>query len=140
MSSINKICREYNWVCKHIKGPLYRIKMQELYIEVNKAMKDPGLTPEQKLKLIGIVKTMKMFELIPYILELDPETEIKLIEDLEPGKDGLPKMSKILPTMMVNTKTGEKVLTLIKESHMKEFMSKAELMSAHNVQLKDKVS
>lgn len=88
---------------------------------------------------------MKMFELIPYILELDPETEIKLIEDLEPGKDGLPKMSKVLPTMMVNTKTGEKVLTLIKESHMKEshmkeFMSKAELMSAHNVQLKDKVS
>ena len=78
-----------------------------------------------------------MFELIPYILELDPETEIKLIE---PGKDGLPKMSKVLPTMMVNTKTGEKVLTLIKESHMKEFMSKAELMSAHNVQLKDKVS
>ena len=78
-----------------------------------------------------------MFELIPYILELDPETEIKLIEDLEPGKDGLPKMSKILPTMMVNTKTGEKVLTLIKESHMKEFMSKAELMSAHNVQLKE---
>lgn len=80
-----------------------------------------------------------MFELIPYILELDPETEIKLIEDL-PGKDGLSKMSKVLPTMMVNTKTGEKVLTLIKESHMKEFMSKAELMSAHNVQLKDKVS
>ena len=69
---------------------------------------------------------MKMFELIPYILELDPETEIKLIEDLEPGKDELPKMSKVLP--------------LIKESHMKEFMSKAELMSAHNVQLKDKVS
>ena len=55
-----------------------------------------------------------MFELIPYILELDSETEIKLIEDLEPGKDGLPKMSKVLPTMMVNTKTGEKVLTLIK--------------------------
>lgn len=46
-----------------------------------------------------------MFELIPYILELDPETEIKLIKDLEPGKDGLPKMSKVLPTMMVNTKT-----------------------------------
>ena len=48
MSSINKICREYNWVCKHIKGPLYRIKMQELYAEVNKAMKDSDLTPEQK--------------------------------------------------------------------------------------------
>lgn len=81
-----------------------------------------------------------MFELVPYILALNSEAEVMLIEDSEPGKDGLPKMSKILPTMMVNTKTGEKVLTLIKESHMKEFMSKAELMSTHNVQLKDKVS
>ena len=83
---------------------------------------------------------MKMFELVPYILTLNSEAEIMLIEDLEPGPDGLPKMSKVFPTMMVNTKTREKVLTLIKESHMKEFMSKAELMSAHNVQLKDKVS
>lgn len=81
-----------------------------------------------------------MFELVPYILTLNSEAEIMLIEDLESGPDGLPKMSKVFPTMMVNTKTGEKVLTLIKESHMKEFMSKAELMSAHNVQLKDKVS
>lgn len=81
-----------------------------------------------------------MFELVPYILALNSEAEIMLIEDLEPGPDGLLKISKVLPTMMVNTKTGEKVLTLIKESHMKEFMSKAELMSAHNVQLKDKVS
>lgn len=83
---------------------------------------------------------MKMFELVPYILALNSEAEIMLIEDLEPGPDGLPKMSKVLPTMMVNTKTGEKVLTLIKESHMKEFMSKAELMSAHNVQPKNKIS
>lgn len=59
MSSINKIRREYNWVCKHIKGPLYRIKMQELYAEVNKAMKDSDLTPEQKLKLIGIRDIIK---------------------------------------------------------------------------------
>lgn len=59
MSSINKICRKYNWVCKHIEGPLYRIKMQELYAEVNKAMKDSGLTPEQKLKLIGIRDIIK---------------------------------------------------------------------------------
>ena len=81
-----------------------------------------------------------MFELVPYILTLNSEAEIMLIEDLEPGPDGLPKMSKVFPTMMVNTKTGKKMLTLIKESYMKEFMSKAELMSAHNVQLKDKVS
>ena len=81
-----------------------------------------------------------MFELVPYILALNSEAEIMLIEDLESGPDGLPKMSKVFPTMMVNHQTGKKVLTLIKESHMKEFMSKAELMSAHNVQLKDKVS
>lgn len=49
---------------------------------------------------------MKMFELIPYILELDPEAEVMLIEDLEPGSNGLPKMSKVLPTMMVNINTG----------------------------------
>lgn len=83
---------------------------------------------------------MKMFELVPYILTLNSEAEIMLIEDLEPGPDGLPKMSKVFPTMMVNHQTGKKMLTLIKESYMKEFMSKAELMSAHNVQLKDKVS
>lgn len=81
-----------------------------------------------------------MFELIPYILELDPETEIKLIEDLEPGKDGLPKMSKVLPTMMVNTKTGEKVLTLIKEDHMDEFKSKIQFISAQDDQPKNKIS
>ena len=39
--------------------PLYRIKMQELYAEVNKAMKDSDLTPEQKLKLIGIRDIIK---------------------------------------------------------------------------------
>lgn len=81
-----------------------------------------------------------MFELVPYILTLNSEAEIKLIEDLEPGPDGLPKMSKVVPTMMVNTKTGERVLTLIREDSMKELMSKAELMSAHNVQLKNKIS
>lgn len=81
-----------------------------------------------------------MFELIPYILELDSETEIKLIEDLEPGKDGLPKMSKVLPTMMVNTKTGEKMLTLIKEDHLDEFKSKIQFISAQNDQPKNKIS
>lgn len=36
MSSFNRIQRQYNWVCKNIKGPLYRIKMRELYIEGKK--------------------------------------------------------------------------------------------------------
>lgn len=47
MSSFNRIQRQYNWVCKNIKGPLYRIKMRELYIEAKKAILDPHLTPEQ---------------------------------------------------------------------------------------------
>ncbi len=59
MSAFNKIQREYNWICKHINGPLYRIKMRELYIEANKAILNPDLTPEQKLKLIGIRDLLK---------------------------------------------------------------------------------
>lgn len=82
---------------------------------------------------------MKMFELIPYMLELDPEAEIKLIEDLEPGKDGLPKMSKVVPTIMVNTKTGERVFTLIREDSMKESMSHTKLVATY-VQFKEPVS
>lgn len=82
---------------------------------------------------------MKIFELIPYMLELDPEAEIKLIEDLEPGPDGLPKMSKLVPTMMVNTKTGERVLTLIREDSMEEFMSHTKLV-ATDIQFKEHVS
>ena len=59
MSSFNKIQRQYNWVCKHIKGPLYRVRMRELYQEANKALLDPDLTPEQKIKLIGIRDILK---------------------------------------------------------------------------------
>lgn len=81
-----------------------------------------------------------MFELIPYMLELDSEAEIKLIEDLEPGPDGLPKMYKVFPTMMVNTKTGEKVLTLIKEDHLDEFKSKIQFISTQDDQPKNKIS
>lgn len=43
MSSFNRIQRQYNWVCKNIKGPLYRIKMRELYIEAKKAILDPQI-------------------------------------------------------------------------------------------------
>ena len=57
-----------------------------------------------------------MFEFIPYMLELDPEAEVKLIEDLEPGEDGLPKTIQVVPALMLNTKTGEKTLTLIKRA------------------------
>lgn len=43
---------------------------------------------------------MKMFELIQYMLELDPEAEVNLIEDLEPSEDGLPKTIQVVPTLM----------------------------------------
>ena len=81
---------------------------------------------------------MKMFELVPYILTLNSEAEIMLIEDLEPGPD--PKMSKVFPTMMVNHQTGKKMLTLIKEDHLDEFKSKIQFISAQNDQPKNKIS
>lgn len=79
-----------------------------------------------------------MFELVPYILTLNSEAEIMLIEDLEPGPDGLPKMSKVFPTMMVNHQTGKKMLTLIKEDHLDEFKSKIQFISAQDNQPKIK--
>lgn len=82
---------------------------------------------------------MKMFEFIPYILELDPEAEVKLIEDLEPGEDGLPKTIQVVPTLMLNTKTGEKTLTLIKKSHMDKMISEERLQMT-KVTFQDKVS
>lgn len=82
---------------------------------------------------------MKMFEFIPYMLELDPEAEVKLIEDLEPGEDGLPKTIQVVPTLMLNTKTVEKTLTLIKKSQMDKMISEKRLQMT-NVTFQDKVS
>lgn len=82
---------------------------------------------------------MKIFELIPYMLELDPKAEIKLIEDLKPGEDGLPKTIQVVPTLMLNTKTGEKILALIKKSHMNKMISEGRLQMT-KVTSKDKVS
>lgn len=80
-----------------------------------------------------------MFEFIPYMLELDPEAEVKLIEDLEPGENGLPKTIQVVPTLMLNTKTGEKTLTLIKKSHMDKMISEERLQMT-KVTFQDKVS
>ena len=81
---------------------------------------------------------MKMFEFIPYMLELDPEVEVKLIEDLEPGEDGLLKTIQVVPTLMLNTK-GEKTLALIKKSHMNKMISEERLQMT-KVTFQDKVS
>lgn len=82
---------------------------------------------------------MKVFELIPYMLELDPEAEVELIEDLEPGEDGLPKTIQVVPTLRLNTKTGEKTLTLIKKSQMDKMISEKRLQMT-KVTFQDKVS
>ena len=82
---------------------------------------------------------MKMFEFIPYMLELDPEAEVKLIEDLEPGEDGLPKTIQVVPTLMLNTKTGEKTMALIKKSYMDKMISEERLQMT-KVTFQDKVS
>lgn len=82
---------------------------------------------------------MKIFEFIPYMLELDPEAEVKLIEDLELDEDGLPKTIQVVPTIMLNTKTKEKTLALIKESQMNMIISEKKLQMI-NITFKDKVS
>lgn len=82
---------------------------------------------------------MKMFELILYMRELDPEAEVKLIEDLEPGEDGLPKTIQVVPTLMLNTKTGEKTLALIKKSYRDKMISEGRLQMT-KITSKDKVS
>lgn len=82
---------------------------------------------------------MKMFEFIPYMLELDPKAEVKLIEDLEPGEDGLPKTIQVVSTLMLNTKTGEKTLALIKKSHMDKMIFEERLQMT-KVTFQDKVS
>lgn len=82
---------------------------------------------------------MKMFELIPYMLELDSEAEVKLIEDFEPGEDGLPKMAEVAPTLMLNTKTREKTLALVKKAMVDKMISEKKLQMI-NVTFQDKVS
>lgn len=66
---------------------------------------------------------MKMFELIPYILELDCDSEIKIIEDLEHNEGELPKMMDVVPSIMLNTITGEKTFALIKKEAMDRYIA-----------------
>lgn len=81
---------------------------------------------------------MKMFELIPYMLELDYDSEIKVIGDLEHDDGELPKMMDIVPTIMLNTVTGKKTFTLIKKEAIDKYI-------AHNptitkLKISDKIS
>lgn len=53
---------------------------------------------------------MKMFELIPYMLELDYDSEIRIIEDLEHDDGELPRLMDVVPSIMLNTITGRRHL------------------------------
>lgn len=66
---------------------------------------------------------MKMFELIPYIMELDYDSEIKIIEDLEHNEGESPKMMDVVPSIMLNTITGKKTFALIKKEAMDRYIA-----------------
>lgn len=81
---------------------------------------------------------MKMFELIPYILELDYDSEIKIIEDLEHNEGELPKMMDVVPTIMLNTVTGRKTFTMIEKTAM--YLSIAQNNTVTKLKVSDKIS
>lgn len=66
---------------------------------------------------------MKMFELIPYMLELDYDSEIRIIEDLEHDDGELPRLMDVVPTIMLNTVTGRKTFTLIEKTAMDKYIA-----------------
>lgn len=81
---------------------------------------------------------MKMFELIPYILELDYDSEIKIIEDLEHNEGELPKMMDVVPTIMLNTVTGRKTFTMIEKTAMDKYMAQNNTVT--KLKVSDKIS
>lgn len=68
---------------------------------------------------------MKMFELIPYMLELDYDSEIRIIEeeDLEHDDGELPRLMDVVPFIMLNTITGKKTFALIKKEAMDRYIA-----------------
>lgn len=66
---------------------------------------------------------MKMFELIPYIVELDYDSKIKIIKDLEHNEGESPKMMDVVPSIMLNTITGKKTFALIKKEAMDRYIA-----------------
>lgn len=81
---------------------------------------------------------MKMFELIPYILELDYDSEIKIIEDLEYNEGELPKMMDVVPTIMLNTVTGRKTFIMIEKTAMDEYIAQNNTVT--KLKVSDKIS
>lgn len=63
---------------------------------------------------------MKVYELAEYLIGLEPEEEVRLLENLEPNQDGLIKTIDLTPNIMFNKLTGERVLALIKSDQLEK--------------------
>lgn len=63
---------------------------------------------------------MKVYELAEYLIGLEPEEEVRLLENLKPNQDGLIKTIDLTPSIMFNKLTGERVLALIKSDQLEK--------------------
>lgn len=65
---------------------------------------------------------MKAYVLAEYLMRLEPEEEVRLLEleNLEPNQDGLIKTIDLIPSIVVNKLTGERVLALIKPDQLEK--------------------
>lgn len=64
---------------------------------------------------------MKVYKLAEYLMGLEPEEEVRLLENLEnlePNQDGLIKTIDLTPSIIFNKLTGERVLALIKSDQL----------------------
>jgi hypothetical protein len=66
---------------------------------------------------------MKMFELIPYMLELDYDSEVMVIEDLEHDEGELPRSIDVVPSAVLNSRTGKRAFALIKKEAMDKYIA-----------------
>ena len=56
-------------------------------------------------------------------LELDYDSEIRIIEDLEHDDGELPRLMDVVPSIMLNTITGKKTFALIKKEAMDRYIA-----------------
>ena len=79
-----------------------------------------------------------MFELIPYMLELDYDSEIRIIEDLEHDDGELPRLMDVVPSIMLNTITGRKTFTMIEKTAMDKYIAQNNTVT--KLKVSDKIS
>lgn len=74
---------------------------------------------------------MKVYELAEYLIGLEPEEEVRLLENLEPNQDGLIKTIDLTPSIMFNKLTGERVLALIKSDQLEKAVKNGIIILYH---------